>query len=268
VTEHPHQPHDPRAEDDLFADEHPDHEVLDDQVDDEPAARRRLPAWLLPSAAALVAGVLVGAFLPGGSDDTAAAQPVAAAPAAPGAPAAQPAGLGRAEPVQVVIPSIGVDTSLVDLGLNGDGTLEVPVNFAKAGWFTGGNLPGDPSGRPALIAGHVDDHTGPAVFYKLRDLAVGQEVEVVRADNSVAVFEVTDHQQYPKDAFPADQVYAPVADSELVLITCTGAFDQTVRSYEDNLVVRARLDAARSLEETQARAAAGTPAPAADQPNV
>ena len=69
--------------------------------------------------------------------------------------------LARAEPVQIDIPAIEVSSPLVDLGLNGDGTLEVPVDFAKTGWFTGGNYPGDPQGPPGLIAGHVDDQHRP-----------------------------------------------------------------------------------------------------------
>lgn len=246
----------------------PESEMVADN--EAPAARRRLPSWLLPTGAALAVGVLVGALVFGGGDEQAPSRTASAAPtdsAGETVPHLTTA-LTRAEPVQVDIPTIGVSSVLVDLGLNGDGTLEVPVDFSRAGWFTGGNYPGDPQGPPALIAGHVDDYTGPAVFYRLRDLAVGDEVLVTRADNTVAVFTVTDSDEYPKSEFPADEVYAPVGDSELVLITCTGAFDQTARSYDDNLVVRARLDLDRSLEESDARIAAGTPAPAADQPNV
>jgi len=238
----------------------------DSSADDRRA--RRIPVWLLPTVAALLAGLLIGALFFGGSKQaTALPQPAAPTTATAPVPGLVTA-LAHAEPVQVDVPAIGVSSSLVDLGLNGDGTLEVPVDFAKAGWFTGGNYPGDPSGPPALIAGHVDDYTGPAVFYKLRDMAVGDEVLVTRSDNTVAVFTVTETQQYPKDEFPADQVYAPVGDSELVLVTCTGEFDQGARSYLDNLVVRATLDMDRSIEESSKRASAGQPAPAGDQPNV
>ncbi|KQS60516.1 hypothetical protein ASG36_06295 [Geodermatophilus sp. Leaf369] len=238
---------------------------------DEPAPtkRRRLPTWLIPTVAALAVGVLVGALFFGGSDAPAATPSATAPTNSAGEPIPHlTTALTRSEPVQVDIPAIEVSSSLVDLGLNSDGTLEVPVDFSRAGWFTGGNYPGDPQGPPGLIAGHVDDYTGPAVFYRLRDLAVGDEVMITRADNTVAVFTVTESQEYAKDAFPADEVYAPVGDSEIVLITCTGAFDQGARSYDDNLVVRATLDLDRSLEESDARIAAGTPAPAGDQPNV
>jgi sortase (surface protein transpeptidase) len=176
--------------------------------------------------------------------------------------------LAHIAPVQVMIPAIDVDSPLVNLGLNADGTLEVPSNYAKAGWFTGGNYPGDPTGPPGLIAGHVDDYTGPAVFYELSSLVAGDEVHVVRADNTVAVFVVTATAQFPKDAFPADQVYAPVPGSEIVLITCTGDFNEDARSYLDNFVVRAALDMERSLEESNLRAAQGQTPPAVNQENA
>lgn len=240
---------------------------------DEAAPPRRLgiPVWLLPALGALAAGLLAGYFLFGGGNGPT-SRPAAAAPQ-PSSAAPQPVSpvvtsLARAEPVQINIPAIEVSSTLVDLGLNADGTLEVPVDFAKAGWFTGGNFPGDPQGPPGLIAGHVDDVTGPAVFYRLTELAVGAEVLIIRADNTVAVFKVTEGQQYPKDALPTDEIYAPVGDSEIVLITCTGDFDDAARSYRDNFVVRATLDMDRSLEESDKRLAAGLTAPAGDLPNV
>lgn len=168
----------------------------------------------------------------------------------------------------MIIPAIGVDSLLVHRGLNADGTLEVPVDYERAGWFTGGNYPGDPSGPPGLIAGHVDDYTGPAVFYDLKELIAGDEVHVVRADNTVAIFAVTSTAQFPKDQFPAADVYAPVAGSEIVLITCTGTFDESARSYLDNFVVRAQLDMGRSLEESNRRVAEGLTPPAVNQENV
>jgi sortase (surface protein transpeptidase) len=239
-----------------------------DDGTDEPAARRRLPAWLLPSLAALVVGVLIGSFLFGGSDAaTARATAVPADASGQPAPGLAPS-LTRSEPVQVDIPAIEVSSSLVDLGLNDDGTLEVPVNYDKAGWFTGGTYPGEPQGRPGLIAGHVDDGDGPAVFYRLTDLSPGDEVLVTRADNTVAVFRVEETQQFPKSQLPTDRIYAPVSSSEIVLITCTGDYDEKARSYEDNLVVRAVLDMERSVQETEKRKAAGAPAPAGDLPNV
>lgn len=162
----------------------------------------------------------------------------------PIAPRASPTApdLPHAEPVRIDVPDLGITSELVRLGLNDDGSLEVPEDFDLAGWYADGPAPGDVEAPPAVIVGHVDSTTGPAVFYRLRELVAGQEVHVTREDGSVAVFRVRDTVQYPKSALPADEVYARRSPSELVLITCSGAFDEVARSYLDNFVVTARLD--------------------------
>jgi sortase (surface protein transpeptidase) len=257
--------------------------------------RREFPDWVFPTAAALAIGLLVGVTVADRSADAAggrsALPPVVAeespvvaedppvsdaepvAPSLPRAPAPQPvsdtaAALTHVEPVHIAISSIGVDSPLVGLGLNGDKTLEVPVDFSKPGWFTKGSYPGDPQGPPAIIAGHVDDYTGPAVFARLGELKNGALISILRADSSVAVFRVTGAQRFAKDEFPAEQVYRAVPASELVLITCTGGFDEQARSYTENLVVRARLDLDLSRQISANRAAVGVGAPDSDLPNV
>lgn len=155
--------------------------------------------------------------------------------------------LTHVEPTSVQIPVIGVTSSLVELGLNSDGTLQVPDDFAKAGWYTGGPFPGDPGNAPpAVIVGHVDNYKGPAVFYRLKELKTGDTAIVTRADGTVATFVVYETHQFAKDDFPADQVYGYVPDTELRLITCTGTFDSIARSYLDNFVVYLKLDPSRS----------------------
>lgn len=151
-------------------------------------------------------------------------------------------GLLHLPPVRVQIPAIGVESKLVKLGLAADNSLQVPKDASKAGWYTGGAYPGDVNGPPAVIVGHVDDQEGPAVFYALNQLRVGDEVRVQRTDGSTAVFVVYDFEQYPKSALPTDEVYRNRKSSELVMITCTGEWDPTAQSYLDNYVVTARLD--------------------------
>nr|WP_274387857.1 class F sortase [Salsipaludibacter albus] len=165
------------------------------------------------------------------------------APSTPApSPPPVPAGLPHAEPVRIAIPDLGITSELVRLGLNPDGSLQVPEDFDLAGWYADGPAPGDAEAPPAVIVGHVDSTTGPAVFHRLRELVVGQRVDVTREDGSVAVFRVRDTVQYPKAALPTDEVYATRSPSELVLITCSGAFDRAARSYLDNFVVTASLD--------------------------
>jgi sortase (surface protein transpeptidase) len=140
-------------------------------------------------------------------------------------------------PVRVDIPAIGVSSPLVRLGLNPDRTMEVPADFQVAGWFTGAPQPGQLG--PAVIAGHVDSRTGPAVFYRLRDLRPGDEIRVVRADRRVVRFKVDSVASYPKRSLPTDAVYGATTTPALRLITCAGTFDRSSRSYRDNLVVSA-----------------------------
>jgi sortase (surface protein transpeptidase) len=137
------------------------------------------------------------------------------------------------------IPVIGVRTSLVDLGLRANGTLQVPSSTAVAGWYTGSPRPGTVGA--AVIAGHVDSLSGLGIFFWLRELRPGDRVYVGRADGTMAVFTVTAVRKFAKDLFPTAAVYGPVPDPELRLITCGGVFDRSLGSYLSNIVVFARL---------------------------
>jgi hypothetical protein len=137
-------------------------------------------------------------------------------------------------PTRVRIAAIGVDSPLESLVIDGTGALQSPTNFGEAGWFSQGTEPGDAG--PAVIAGHVDTKSGPAVFYRLRDLKPGDQAQVQRGPTWLT-FRVTATDKYPKAAFPTAKVYGPTPDPELRLITCGGTFDPTKNSYRDNVVV-------------------------------
>ena len=144
-----------------------------------------------------------------------------------------------AAPVSLTIPLIGVQTNLMTLGLGRDGTLQVPaLSMASvAGWYTGSPRPG--AIGSAIIVGHVDTTSGPAVFDRLDTLTRGDKIYVKRADGTLVEFRVTSVQQYPKDHFPTEAVYGPVPDPELRLITCGGAYDPATHHYVLNIVVYA-----------------------------
>ena len=142
-----------------------------------------------------------------------------------------------ASPVRIEIPSIGVRAPIIRLGLNPDRTLEVPTDFGDAGWWSGGPRPGEPG--PAVIVGHVDSYTGPAVFFRLRELRLHDTIVVVRRDGTRARFSVIGSEQYPKDHFPTARVYGATAGPTLRLITCGGEFDRSSGHYLDNTVVYA-----------------------------
>lgn len=138
-------------------------------------------------------------------------------------------------PVRVEVPAVGIDAPLDQLGLGGDGAVEPPEDFDRAGWYTGSVRPGQPG--PAVLAGHVDSTSGPAAFYELAAVTPGNEVIVHRADGSTVTFRVTAVEQHAKDQLAAEVVHGPVTGAELRLITCGGDFDRSSGHYRDNIVV-------------------------------
>lgn len=157
------------------------------------------------------------------------ATPAAAAPTRSTPPASPP--------VEVVIPAIGVQSALVRLHLNSDGTLQVPTDIARAGWYSDGPAPG--AAGTSVIVGHVDSVRGPAIFYRLPAVRVGDVVLTRAANGTVTQFTVYKLARYGKTAFPANQVYTSTGHAELRLITCTGVFDRATGHYLSNLVVYA-----------------------------
>jgi sortase (surface protein transpeptidase) len=144
-------------------------------------------------------------------------------------------------PTTVRIPALGVESELLTLGLQDDGTMAVPqgADVDRAAWFDGSPRPG--ATGPAVIEGHVDSENGPSVFHDLALLAPGDEVAVDRADGSTVTFVVAEVEQFPKDEFPTLAVYGNTDGPELRLITCGGSVDAATGHYTDNTVVSARL---------------------------
>jgi hypothetical protein len=217
----------------------------------EPAGRHISPIRVVrrPVAAAILAcGILaVGGGVAGlavasqtGRPATPVGKPTfAPVPVGKQAPVPLPSVRRVARPVSLVIPAIGVSTTLVHLGLTATGTLQVPSSTSVAGWYTGSARPG--AIGSAVIAGHIDSVSGPGVFFRLRLLHPGERVYVRRANGSVAVFEVTAVHSYLKTRFPTEAVYGPQPDAELRLITCGGTFDYATGHYLSNVIVFASL---------------------------
>ncbi len=206
-------------------------------------------AALLGAAALLVAGCAGDAGAGGG--------PSPAAPTA--APTSTPtAAASRADPStnaprartgprplpkerKVSVSSVEIDAITVKTGrletlrTDGDGVLEAPKNPDRAGWYAGGTVPGETG--PAVIAGHVDSTTGPAVFFRLREVHRGDTIKVGLSDGTSTTFVADRVITAPKDGFPTDTVFGPTPDAELRLITCGGPYDRKVGGYVDNTIV-------------------------------
>lgn len=151
--------------------------------------------------------------------------------------------LGAALPQRIDIPGLGVQAPVVARGLDAQGAIDPPPydQTGVVGWFAGGVEPG--AAGTALMVGHVDTETRPAVFYKLSSVKPGDTVRVIRDDGKVAEFTVDDVQVVTRDHFDAQQAYGPrhTGRAELRLITCGGNFDRASRSYTANVIVSAYL---------------------------
>ena len=149
--------------------------------------------------------------------------------------------LPRSAPMTIEIPAIGVNAPVMRLGANGDGTLQVPPldNHNLAGWYDGSVTPGQKGS--SVVLGHVDNYAGPSVFFAIKTLRRGDEIDILRADGTVAAFAVDGVQKVTKALFPSNDVYGNVPYPGLRLVTCGGPFDAARGQYLDNIVVYAHL---------------------------
>jgi hypothetical protein len=212
-----------------------------------------------PAQAGSIGPVLVS---PGGSGEQAAGRACSswscgAAPALPeargsGSPAMQDPTLARSLPLSIWIPAIGVSSRLLYVGLDPDGTIQVPpLNDPpltnEAAWYKYSPTPGQLG--PSIIEGHVDSlKAGPSVFFRLGDLKPGDLVDITLADRQVAVFKVTGVRLYPKDHFPTSTVYGNTSYAALRLITCGGSFDEQSHHYNSSVVAFASLVSSHSAQ--------------------
>ncbi|MCX6820096.1 MAG: class F sortase [Candidatus Adlerbacteria bacterium] len=156
-----------------------------------------------------------------------------------------PAGVATTTPLtpaRIKIPSIGVDAVVEHVGRKTDGSMATPAAFGNVGWYELGAQPGMPGN--AVFAGHVNNAlTKSGVFEHLSDVKVGDYVTVADAAGKTLVYVVTETDQYPAEQAPATSIFSPNGPTQLVLITCDGAWDAAAHSYDKRFVVYARLTA-------------------------
>ncbi|MFD4861379.1 class F sortase [Streptomyces atratus] len=217
-------------------------------------------ALMWPAVAAGVGMLVIYNSIETSVDDKPPAPPAAVAPAAvpevlgshaaprpvtPSAPAAGPA-MSRSVPTRLQIPSLAVKAPFTDLSIGADGRLNPPPpnDSNLVGWFKGGVTPGERGA--AIVAGHVDTTTGPAVFLQLQFLKPGSTVDITRANGSVATFKVDSVETFSKAKFPNKRVYSDTPSAQLRLITCGGPYNRKAKHYEDNVVAFAHLESSKN----------------------
>lgn len=151
---------------------------------------------------------------------------------------AAPKAVAPSPPTRLLIPAAGVDAPVAGLGLNPDGTVEVPPSDRgdEVGWYRDGSAPG--SNGPAVLIGHYDTVHGPAVFRNVPKLKPGDLLRIRRADGATVDFKVRTLLQVAKDRFPTEQVYGDTSTPVLRLITCGGRIGKDGH-WTDNIIVMA-----------------------------
>jgi sortase (surface protein transpeptidase) len=145
----------------------------------------------------------------------------------------------RSTPIHLTIPVIGVSAPMVILGLNANGSPQVPSSWYIPGWYKYDASPGQYG--TAVILGHIDSVAGPAVFYRINQLKYGDRVIVKLRDGVTVRFAVIAVREYLKAKFPDKYVYEAHGYAALQLVTCGGAFDYQTHHYLSNIVVFTKM---------------------------
>ena len=169
-----------------------------------------------------------------------------------------PAGPPPPAPVRFAIPRLYIDAPVVAKGLTPENYPEVPDRPDQVAWYPFTAAPGQSSN--AVFSGHVDwqTRTGdpiPGVFYRLREMELGDTIDVTLEDGTKLEYRVTGNVATPYDDPNVVKVMQSTDRDVITVITCGGSWIRDPGSayggnYSHRVVVRA--------ERTQGLAESGT----------
>lgn len=152
-------------------------------------------------------------------------------------------------PSTIEIPAIGVKANIEQVGILENGQMGVPEEINNVGWFEPGVKPGGKGS--AVLAGHVDSKTGPAIFFDLNKLKQGDEIIVKDQDGTALTFTVKKQESYGRTSAPIEDIFQTSEGQNLNLITCSGTFNREEGTHEERLVVFAELKAEKEIEKEE-----------------
>jgi sortase A len=153
-------------------------------------------------------------------------------------------------PSRVQIPSMDIDTNVIPVGLLENGEMEVPEKTDVVGWYNRGVKVGAKGN--AVLAGHVDSKKGPAIFFYLKNIKIGEKIIVTDEKGMERTFEVKSKESYPSDEAPIEKIFGPSDIRNLNVITCTGTFNHDEHLYPDRLVVYTQLISETNINKLEA----------------
>ncbi|MEX1287100.1 MAG: class F sortase [Acidimicrobiia bacterium] len=140
------------------------------------------------------------------------------------------------DPVRIRVGGIEAEAPVIPVGVEDDGQMEIPRDVDEIGWYSFGPAPGE--GGSAVLSGHVSGGSqGRGVFYDLKRVELGDEVEIDHADGTTTRYRVVAVETIDKGELPTDRIFARDGDPKLTLITCGGSFSRSLNSYDSNIVV-------------------------------
>lgn len=142
-------------------------------------------------------------------------------------------------PVSIEIPAIQVKASVVNVGKRLNGQMDVPKNDKDIGWYEPGIMPGQTGN--AVMAGHVDNKTGPAIFFNLKNVKPGNEIIIENDKKEKVIFIVEKLKSYDYEEAPLEEIFGYSDTENLNLITCTGTFNRKIKTHEERLVVYTKM---------------------------
>ncbi|WP_456272269.1 sortase domain-containing protein [Bacillus sp. AK031] len=151
-------------------------------------------------------------------------------------------------PARIKIPSLDIDTEVIPVGLLENGEMEVPKGTEVAGWYNRGIKAGAKGN--AVVAGHVDSKEGPAIFFYLKNMEIGEKVTVTDTEGIEQTFVVKQKESYQAEEAPIEKIFGPDNSRNLNLITCTGTFNYEEHLYPDRLVIYTELIDENNNEQT------------------
>ena len=149
------------------------------------------------------------------------------------------------DPNRILIPKLGADAPIQDMGETATRELDIPLNPKIVGWWNGGAHPGAAVGT-AVLAGHINYAGVTGELARIGSLDVGDHIYVTGFQQGKLVklsFSVAAVRTYRKTALPFEQIFDQKVAGRLAVITCGGPFDAQTGNYLDNIVVYATPDA-------------------------
>jgi len=141
-------------------------------------------------------------------------------------------------PVRIVIPAISTAANIIPVGVEREGVMQTPP-ARTAGWYKLGPVPGAPG--PAVIVAHSYFNHERDVFYNLKRLQPGDEIQVYDGSGDVAVFVVDSKEEILKTELPTERIWNNTSEPVIRLVTCGGTFDPETRHFLSNVVVYGHL---------------------------